>query len=190
MSENDVKIYIGKKEMNKSSGELSNAFDAVITNRSNGNIDKAKQLGAALALLAPTGDSPMSLKLEEHIPQKFLAPDILYQIRVLLIFAAETLLQIEVPVALLSTTAITTMYGEIEKTSPAFYDNIANGAAFTFYYLALQKGANAADSVADTFAMLCGVKNKEGFVLIGKQIWNIAVAMIEKEIDKADFKNI
>lgn len=190
MSENDVKIYIGKKEMSKSSSELATAFDAVNLNRSNGNTDKAKALGATLALISPTGDGQMSLKLEKHIAQKFLAPDILYQIRVLLVFACETLLQLEVPVSVLSTTAIATMYSEIEKSSPAFYDNIANGAAFTFYYLAMQKGGEVADSIAEAFAMLCGVKNKEGFVLTGKQIWNIAVSMIEAEIDKADFKDI
>ena len=35
---------------------------------------------------------------------------------------------------------------------------------------------------------LCSVKNKDSFVLAGKTIWNIAVDVIEKEIEKADIK--
>ena len=56
MSENDVRIYISKKEMNKSASEFAGNFDAVMRQRSNGNIDKARRLGASLATIAPTGE--------------------------------------------------------------------------------------------------------------------------------------
>jgi hypothetical protein len=36
--------------------------------------------------------------------------------------------------------------------------------------------------------MLCSVKNKDSYVLAGKTIWNIAVDIIGKEIEKADIK--
>ena len=114
--------------------------------------------------------------------------DILYQIRVLLVFACETLLQIELPTELLSTTAIASMYHAMEEDMPGFYSNISNGAAFTFYYLAIQKGGDISENIGEAFAMLCAVKNKESYVLAGKTIWNIAVDIIEKEIEKADIK--
>lgn len=82
------------------------------------------------------------------------------------------------------------MYEKIEKMSPGFYDNIANGAAFTFYYLALQKGGNLSENIGDAFAMLCSVKNKESFVKAGSTVWNIAVDLIEKEIEKVKFEEI
>ena len=41
MSDNDVKIYHSKSELNRSKNDLSVAFDAVIAHRTNGNIDKA-----------------------------------------------------------------------------------------------------------------------------------------------------
>lgn len=189
MSENDVRIYVSKKEMNKNAGDFANSFDAVMRNKTNGNIDKARKLGATLATIAPTneGDS-IFVNLRDHLSQKFFVQDILYQIRVLLVFACETLLQMELPTQLLSTTAIASMYDAMEKDMPGFYSNIANGAAFTFYYLAIQKGADIPENIGEAFAMLCSVKNKDSFVLAGKTIWNIAVDVIEKEIEKADIK--
>ena len=186
MSENDVRIYVSKKEMNKNAAEFAGNFDAVMRQKANGNIDKARRLGEVLATIAPTDDGGgIFVNLRDHLSPKFFVQDILYQIRVLLVFACETLLQMELPTELLSTTAITSMYNAMEKDMPGFYSNIANGAAFTFYYLALQKGGDISENMGDAFAMLCSVKNKDSYVLAGKTVWNIAVDIIEKEIEKA-----
>lgn len=186
MSENDVRIYVSKKEMNKSAAEFAGNFDAVMRQKANGNIDKARRLGEVLATIAPTDDGDgIFVNLRDHLSPKFFVQDILYQIRVLLVFACETLLQMELPTELLSTTAIASMYNAMEKDMPGFYSNIANGAAFTFYYLALQKGGDISENMGDAFAMLCSVKNKDSYVLAGKTVWNIAVDIIEKEIEKA-----
>lgn len=189
MSESDVKIYVSKKELNKAA-DLSNTFNNVIAHRSNGNIDKAKALGGILGTITPTGDEGLVVGIKEHLAPKYFAQDILYQIKVLLVFACETLLQLECPAEVVSTTAIASMYEVIQKNSAGFYDNISNGAAFTFYYLAIQKGGNIDDHIGEAFAMLCSVKNKEGFVAAGKTVWNLAVDIITKEIEKADFQNI
>ena len=190
MSENDVKIYVSKKEMNKSASEFSGNFEAVMRHRANGSIDKARKLGAALATMAPTGEGDgIFVNLRDHLSPKFFVQDILYQIRVLLVFACETILQMELPSELLSTTAIASMYYAIEKDAPGFYNNIANGAAFTFYYLAIQKDGDVSENIGEAFAMLCSVKNKDSFVLAGKTVWNIAVDIIEKEIEKAGIKD-
>ena len=187
MSENDVRIYVSKKEMNKNASEFSGNFDAVMSQRANGNIDKARELGEILATIAPTGDGEgIFVNLKDHLSPKFFVQDILYQIRVLLVFACETLLQMELPTELLSTTAIASMYDAMEKDMPGFYNNIANGAAFTFYYLAIQKDGDISENIGEAFAMLCAVKNKDSFVLAGKTVWNIAVDIIDKEIEKAD----
>jgi hypothetical protein len=186
MSENDVRIYVSKKEMNKMAGEFAGTFDSVMRHRANGNIDKAHKLGATLATIAPTdGGDGIFVNLKDHLSQKFFVPDILYQIRVLLVFACETILQMELPSELLSTTSIASMYTALEKDMPGFYSNIANGAAFTFYYLAIQKGGDISENIGEAFAMLCAVKNKDSFVLAGKTVWNIAVDIIGKEIEKA-----
>lgn len=189
MSESDVKIYVSKKELNKGA-DLAGVFDSVIVHRVNGNIDKAKNLGTVLGTVTPTGEEGLVVNVREHLAPKYFAQDILYQIKVLLVFACETLLQLEIPSELLSSTAIAAMYESIQKNSPGFYKNISNGAAFTFYYLAIQKGGDVSDNIGEAFAMLCSVKNKEGFVAAGKTVWNLAVDIITKEIEKANFQNI
>ena len=106
MSENDVKIYVSEKELNKNCS-LAAAVNDVRIHRSNGNIEKARRLGEALATITPVPDGEnISVNLREHLALKFFAQDILYQIKVLLVFACESLLQIEVPVSLLSTAAV------------------------------------------------------------------------------------
>ncbi len=86
MSENDVKIYVSKKEMNKNTGEFFGNFELAMANRANGNIDKARKLGAALATIAPTDDDEdgIYVDIKNHLSPRYLAPDILYQIKVLL----------------------------------------------------------------------------------------------------------
>ena len=121
MSENDVRIYLSKKDMNKNAAEFAGNFDAVMRQRANGNIDKARRLGAALATIAPTDDGDgVFVNLRDHLSPKFFVQDILYQIRVLLVFACETMLQMELPTELLSTTAIASMYHAMEKICRAF----------------------------------------------------------------------
>jgi len=188
MSDNDVKIYHSKSELNRSGNDFNVAFNAVIAHRTNGNIDKARKLGEILATITPSGSGDgIIVDLKDHLAPRYFAPDILYQIKVLLVFACETLLQIEIPVSVVSTTAITSMYESIRLNSQGFYDNISNGAAFTFYYLAIQKQGELSDNIGEAFAMLCSVKNKEGFIKAGKTVWNIAVDIIEKEIEKINF---
>lgn len=190
MSENDVKIYISKKELSKNC-EIAAAVNDVRIHRANGNIEKARRLGEALATIAPTSDGDnISVNLREHLAPKFFNQDILYQIKVLLVFACETIIQLDIPVSILSTAALTAMYEKMEKQTPGFYKNISNGAAFTFYYLALQKGGDLAENIGEAFAMLCSVKNKDSFVAAGKTIWGIAVDLIEKEIEKADLEKV
>ena len=189
MSENDVKIYVSKKELSKNC-EIVAAVNDVRIHRANGNIEKARRLGEELATITPTGEGEVNINLRDHLAPKFFAPDILYQIKVLLVFASESLIQLEIPVSILSTAAVTAMYEKLEKQSPGFYKNISNGAAFTFYYLALQKGGNLAENIGEAFAMLCDVKNKDSFVDAGKTVWNIAVDLIEKEIEKVEFEKV
>ena len=190
MSEKDVKIYVSKKELNKSC-EIAAAVIVVRIHRAVGNIEKARRLGEALATISPTADGEnISVNLREHLAPKFFNQDILYQIKVLLVFACETLIQLEIPVSILSTAALTAMYEKIEKQSPGFYKNISNGAAFTFYYLALQKKGDLAENMGEAFAMLCSVKNKDSFVAAGKTVWNLAVDLIAKEIEKCTFEEV
>ena len=191
MADNDMKIYSRGMDIN-ASASIAAAFETMNMHRANGNLQKARELGSRLATITPSFDSVgFVVSFEGILPQKFLSQDILYQIKVLLVFAAESSLQIKVPTEHLSTTAINSLYNSLEKNSPGFFKNISDGAAFTFYYLALQKGGDITKNIGETFAMLCSVhKSNEGFVSAGETVWKLAIEIIEKEINSVNFADV
>ncbi len=191
MADNDIKIYSKGMDIN-ASASIAAAFEAMNAHRANGNLEKAKALGQRLATITPSMDSDgIVINLKDVLPQKFLSQDILYQIKVLLVFAAESILQIELPVSQLATTAINALYDSLGKTAPGFYKNISDGAAFTFYYLALKKGGDINKNIGEAFAMLCSVqKTSDSFVAAGETVWKIAVDTVENEIKKIKFEEV
>ena len=190
MADNDIKIYT--KGADISSANLSTVFEAINLHRGNGNLEKAKLLGQRLSTITPESEkNGLSIDFKNILPQRFLSQDIMYQIKVLLIFAAESLLQVEIPVPKLATTAINALYDSLRETSPGFFKNISDGAAFTFYYLAMKKGGNITENIGKAFSMLCSVsKNNDGCIAAGETVWNIAVDLVEKEIKNAGFVDI
>ncbi|MGN0469266.1 MAG: hypothetical protein ACI4GY_11130 [Acutalibacteraceae bacterium] len=193
MSDNDIKIYnIENEETDENSTckKMAEIYDLINKHRENGNLEKARQLGAKLATLTPTNSAgDMSLNLIEILPKKYLSQDILYQMKVLLVFAAEKTMKEEIVPDFLSIMAINAMHDKISENHPAFFKNLSDGAAFTFYRLALQKCGEIDENIGEAFAMLCSVqKNSEGFVETGRLVWTMAVDKIKKEIKKADFK--
>ena len=191
MADNDIKIYTKGTDLS-STANLSTVFEAINLHRANGNLEKAKLLGQKLATITPESEkSGLSIDFTNILPQRYLSQDIMYQIKVLLIFAAESLLQVEIPVPQLATTAINALYDSLRETSPGFFKNISDGAAFTFYYLAMKKGGNITENIGKAFSMLCSVsKNNAGCIAAGETVWNIAVDLVEKEIKNAGFADI
>ncbi len=188
MAENDVKIYQSKAQRLGVRVNLTDDFDNVNRQRANGNLEKARQLGKRLSQLTPSLDGEgLQVNLQDILPKKYLSQDILYQIKVLLVFEAEALLELEIPVPVLATTAINSLHDELRKSAPGFHKNISDGAAFTFYFLAMKKSGDVSQNIGEAFAMLCSVKNKEGYVEAGRSVWNFAANIIQNEIRKADF---
>lgn len=188
----DVRIYKAKKDEEDFSVNISTDIEALNSHRQNGNLLKAKELGKRLATLTPLIDSTeegaLAVDFKELLAPKFQSQDILFQIRVLMIFAAESLLQLEIPAPQLSTTAINAMHDTLRKEHAGFYKNISDGAAFTFYYLAMKKGKDLESDIGEAFSMLCSVKrNSESFIDAGKIVWNTSCAIIKKEIENARF---
>lgn len=190
MCDNDIKIYGGENNLSiKDAEKMADAFEMMNIHRTNGNLQKARELGERLATLTPseTNDG-IQLNFSELLAVKYRSQDIMYQIKVLLVFLAETILQKEIPETFLATTAINAMHNKLRNESPAFFRNISDGAAFTFYFLALRKGGDIKENMGEAFAMLCSVqKNKEGYIEAGKTVCTVAVEEIIKEIRKVEF---
>ncbi|MBQ8028243.1 MAG: hypothetical protein IJ262_02410 [Clostridia bacterium] len=191
MSDNDMKVYGGKKQMKQSCANVAATYEAMNFHRTNGNLAKARELGKKLATITPDemGEG-LKINLSQVLTAKYLTQPLMFQFRVMFVFAAETLLQTEIEVPFLATTAINAMHDKLRSDYPGFFKNISDGAAFTFYCLAVKKDEDIPLSIGEAFAMLCNVqKNRDGFVEAGKKVWNIAVEVISKEISAVDFES-
>ncbi|MDD6021450.1 MAG: hypothetical protein ACI4GA_01390 [Acutalibacteraceae bacterium] len=179
MSE-DIKIYNGDEH--DDSSDMSAVIEVMKEHRANGNIDKAKALGKEL--------SSIDINIKKLLSPKFMKSDIIYQIKVLVVFAAELNLQMLISAPMLSTTAINSMYDAIQKKSEGFYSNISDGVAFSFYYACVRKGGDIAENIGQTFAMLCSAQDNESFIEAGKTVYEEALRIVTDKINAANFSLI
>ena len=185
----DVKIYQPKnsKQLREDADDIQMAYEFMNHHRANGNIQKAQQLGQRLAELSPDDDTDYSEKLGEVLLHKYFTQDIRIQIRVLTMFAAQTLLQGEIKDQLLSVTAVNSMFDRLKTVAPGFAKNLVDGVAFGFYFAALKRDGVVEENVGKTFAELCDVPKNDGFINAGKSVWSIACKEVRKMIAEVDF---
>ena len=187
--DNDVKIYKPKSELT-AQPELASILQTVNTQRANGNMEKARQLGRLFATLTPSAESDkLSIDFSERIGREFLTRENLIQIKVLMVFSAEAAMQIYLP-ELLANTASNALYDYLRKHDNEFYKIISDSTAFTFYYLAIKKGGDLARYVGEAFAMLCGAEKNEAFIQAGKTAYEVSMQQILNEIEDARFVDV
>ncbi len=178
--DSDVKIYTGAKKVDSDDPAVFAA--RVEEQRGIGNIDKAKQLGERLALLTP--ESPELCGLTGD---KIVSASVSYQMRVLLVFTAKTSLESLLPLASLSSSAVSAMLNKLIETSEGFFANISDGAAFTFYYLPLRKGVDVPKKIGAQFAVLCGKDDKEYYKQLGENLYNTVHSLVNQIINELGF---
>lgn len=176
----DIKIYV--KNGISETTEFENISDVILSHVSNGNRDKAIELGAKMA----------KIKAEDNVVDlsKYnLSASHLYQVRVLLTFVAEYAVQKNVNIKFLSDTISSGMYNYLKKNESGYYNNISDGGAFTFYLLALKKGGDTAQNIGEQFSMLCGI-NKPEFQQLGAEIFTAAEKYFTEMICETKFENV
>lgn len=185
--DNDVKIY-GKPDESADAGDFVELASFLNRQRSNGNIAKAKILGEQLAVIEPL--SLPDINIEEFSGETGIQTDIIQQIRVLFVFIVQTALHKILISQLLSSSAVNAMYDKIIESSPAFYDGICDGAAFTFYSLSLRREKDIAKSIGGNFAMLCGKEDNISYKELGSKFYERATKFVEDIISEYHFKDI
>ena len=103
-----------------------------------------------------------------------------------MLFCAEyTLLNELCP--MLSTNATEAMYDTIKAKAPDYYNDISNGAAISFYYLAVKKNRNVAEAVGESFAMLCEQDSKL-IKAIGENVFTLTCDIVKNIIAEYHFE--
>ncbi len=184
--DSDVKIY-GKAGHSADTGDFIELASFLNRQRSNGNIAKAKALGERLAILKPESSSDV-VSLFDRAENTVINAETMYQIRVLLIFVAQTSLHKKLASQLLSTCAVNAMYDKLIENSPVFYDGISDGAAFTFYSLSMHREKEISKSIGLHFAMLCGMEDDDKYSEFGANLFRHMSSFLENIIGEYRFE--
>lgn len=182
--DSDIKIFRANRDDNDAS-DLFSVAEELKRHILNGNSAKAKQLGKSLASLAPES-TDLGSELSDLLNAEWIKPDIKIQLRVLMVFCAEyTLLSELCPI--LATTASEAFYASLKEEAHGFYKSISNGAAMSFYYMAV-KHRNTIEEVGNSFAMLCDAKTSERVNALGSQVFLLTCKHIVKIIEEYGFE--
>lgn len=177
--DSDVKIFKAPTADSDSS-DLFAVAEEIKRNILNGNSAKAKSLGKELASLSPESENLINELTEA------LDAEIKNQCRLLMVFSAEYTLLSELK-PILATAANESLYDGLKKDAPVFYDSISNGAAMSFYYLAV-KQRDVIKAVGENFAMLCNAKGNETVSELGSKIFLTTCKHVVGVVEKYGFE--
>lgn len=177
----DIKIY--KKSQDSEASDFDGLAKKIDFHKENGNNKKAQFLGEAFANLKPT-DPELGL-----LPSVGASPAaILYQARVLITFLCGRAAKEELHSQILIDTAINTMYDWLKENEAGYYNNITDGAAFSFYRLALKKEGDKAQSIGKEFAKLCASPKDEELIELGSEVYIKTLKHLRRLIADCKFK--
>ena len=181
--DSDVKIFNDDKKDNFDEVSI---IAEMTKNRTNGNSQKAKDLGKTLA--ERFVDEPTLLSdLENEVGEIQRDDNTMYQMKVLLAFSAEYSINRLLTSPLLANTAVNALYDTVKKKALEFYDKLDDAAEYSFYYLAVRKAVEIPQNIGISFAMLCGKENDEYYKKLGTKLFEVATREIEKIINSVGF---
>ncbi len=185
LDDSDIKIFNGKND-EADGADLFALAEEMKRHIINGNSPKAKELGRALAAISPDSDD-LGDELNKFVRNSAVTPEMKIQLKTLMLFCAEyTLLSKLCP--MLSTTATEAMYEALRTGSSAYYYGISNGAAVSFYYLAVKRNKNISEAVGESFAMLCEAQSNKLVKALGENVFELTCEKISKIIDSYSFE--
>ncbi len=167
----DIKIF-GREKV---SSDDNSFIEEMQRQRQNGNSQRARDLGRALA--------------EAFILADDLPPDdstYAYHVRELRTFAVLSTLESRLDNRILCATAVNAFYDKLIKYVPDFYERVSGGTAFSFYYIDIRGKQDVPLRIGRSFAMLCGGQD----ILpaeVGADIYQKTCAQINIMIEEMDF---
>lgn len=179
MEDSDIKIFQGKSAKKNTDDSIA-LIEEMNTQRLNGNIQRAHDLGDGLADRFLNTEE-LRASLEEEVGPLNYSEKVIFQIKILVFFTAEYCINRLLPNTLTKSTAINTVYDKIVKNAGDFYEEFSDGVEYSFYYLAVKKD-DVLSAVGKTFAMLCRKENDESFSKLGKDIFVAVVNEVDKII--------
>lgn len=185
-NDNDVKIFddtVNLSDFVPFDTETATAMmQQVAQEKQNGNLGKARRMGARLAedIAAIDHATPPANGAAENAA-------LMTQRRILLAFAAEVGLDAFLPNNLTAQEAQNIFYNNLHLTAPAFYDDLQESGAFSFYYLCVRDGRHVERKIGETFARLCGMADSESYIRMGIDAYNRFITQVKRMADSMNF---
>ena len=126
----------------------------------NGNLDRARALGAALIEAAKAAEA-------EH-PSENAA--LRLQRWLLLLFTADVELHRLLPNSLVAQTSANAFYNLLHTQAADIYDAVQQNGSVSFYYLCQEDGAVSVQKAGRTFASLCGHAEDRTYIELGEKL--------------------
>lgn len=152
-----------------------------------GNVQKAKQLGKAIAeSFHEAAEKEELWNIAQHCGVT-LDRGVKDQAIILSVFTAEYCLNHYMPDSILSTSALTLLYDTLTDDSPELYNKLLSSTAFSFYYMNLDGTNVDPGAIGKTFAMLCGDKASDEFCCYGRTVFTKSLEQYKQAVDGVDF---
>jgi hypothetical protein len=179
--DSDIKIA-GKEPVKKSDDALADANE-LEKHRKNGNLEKARLLGAALSekIVSQDGEACFGQDVAE-------SEGVRIQRRLLLTFVIANTVSEHIKSNVLQDVILDVFYNKLKQSLPEFYDDISQTGSFSFYTLCARRGGNIEESIADTFAKLSGKEGDPVSKELGKALYLRFYDVISNTIDSFGIK--
>ncbi len=177
--EDDSDMKLAEPGACRSSVEDSDAPEGYDRMRRNGDLSRARRLGASLA-----GSI-------DSIYQSFCVTEndstVILHSKLLVVFSAVAAMESLLSDRILARTALNVFYDTLKKDSPQLYDSMSVSGAVTFYYLEYRKLGQTAADIGGKFAMLCGREEDDALMELGLDIFTRSFAHVRSVIDEMSF---
>lgn len=187
--DHDIKIFTSSQR-SLEFAEAERVVAELERERQNGNLARARKLGARLAEeVAKIGEPENifgSLIGKDEDEQ---AQSTLQQRKFLLAFAIESSVAVYAPSKLIGTTILNTYYDILSTCAKDFYDTVSFAGAFSLYYLDLRRGVKVSRAIGETFAKLCGKEGDAAYEELGYELNRRFYETVRKLMSEADFQD-
>lgn len=181
--DHDMKI-VGEKPSDdvKKNKELFGDVTEYEREKANGNIKKAKVLGAALAEEFVSVCKKDELTISENDSESLITQKVL-----LLSFTVMAGLEEFCPNITIANAARTAFFDELHVLDKDLFEKSSDTGAFSFYYLSFRRGTEVDRRVGQTFAMLCSHDGDPIYQELGEALYCWFLSIVQKQVKSADF---
>ncbi|MBQ1210950.1 MAG: hypothetical protein IIX68_04025 [Clostridia bacterium] len=172
VEDSDMKI-VGQEAPQK---DDHNEVEELRREEANGNLARARALGAWLVRSASTIEISTPIDDKKLIAQRWL----------LLLFTVESQLARLLPTEVSAQTAQNEFYNSLRTDAPHIYEELQQNGGLTFYYLCLQQD-DVPTAVANTFASLYGKPQDPAMIEMGKALYNACVYEVGELVAEQKF---